>query len=90
MNAEFTIVLADPHKDGTDGLAKLEVDLPSAPTLEMEYSHRIWHEPRKPTSVVYDVEDATYYVRFGCHEIDRADAPRVVEAYRSTGWTVIA
>ena len=80
--------LAQPG-DGSQGFARLAVDLPFAPDPGIEIEHPVWHDPRKPVSVTYNIEDESFYVHLGFDRLaSKDDRAGHAEMYRSHGWDV--
>ena len=74
---------------GLAGYARLVVQLAFAPTTDMEYEHGAWREPRRATSVTYNLQESTFYVELGVHQLEPGvDIKRNAEMYRSHVWDV--
>jgi hypothetical protein len=71
------------------GEAVLECELPFSPTPEIEFEHPVWGEARKPTLVIYNLEDGSFLVGFGIEELEsKGKWEGEAELYRQHGWTV--
>lgn len=73
--------------EGSQGFAQLEIELPFAPTTDIEFEHRTWHNARKPRFVSYNLEDQSFFVI-----LDEVRLPSIkdvaaeAEMYRTHGW----
>jgi hypothetical protein len=77
------------QQGGSLGYARLEVDLPFAPHMEMQFEHPVWHEGRKPVAVSYNLEEGSLYVVFDHDTLpDPQHLQQHADPYRSHGWTV--
>jgi hypothetical protein len=71
------------------GYARLEIKLPFAPTLDIEFAHPVWHDARKPVSITYNIEDSDFYVILPEDKLDSKDhLKQRKEIYKDHGWTV--
>ena len=57
MRTRFTVCFRAKDHDGVLGEAVLESELSFAPTPEIEFEHSVWGEARRPTLVIFDIED---------------------------------
>jgi hypothetical protein len=49
----------------------------------------VWGKARKPTLVIFDIEDESFLVTFGIEELEtKAKWQIEAESYRKHGWTV--
>ncbi len=89
MRTRFTVCFRARDYDGVLGEAVLECDLSFAPTPEIEFEHPVWGEARKPTLVIFDLEDQSFLVSFGIEELGaKAKWQNEADMYRKHGWTV--
>ena len=89
MRTRFTVCFQAKDHDGALGEAVLEVDLPFAPTPQIEFEHPVWGEAREPKLVIYDLANDTFWVSFGTEELDtKAKWESEADAYRKHGWNV--
>ena len=89
MRTRFTVCFRAKDHDGALGEAVLEIDLPFAPTPQIEFEHPVWGEAREPTLVIYDLGSESFLVSFGIEEFDtKAKWETEADAYRKHGWTV--
>ena len=56
MRSRFTVCFRAKDHDGVLGEAVLDVELPFAPTPEIQFEHPAWGEARKPTLVIFDLQ----------------------------------
>ena len=67
----------------------MQLDLPFAPTMDIGIEHAVWHEPRRPVSVSYSVEDDRFFVHLGFDRLTSKEARQThAEMYRAHGWEV--
>lgn len=89
MRARLTVCFRARDYDGALGEAVLECELPFAPAPEIEFEHPVWGQARKPTLVIFGLEEQTFLVSFGIEELDtKAKWNGEAELYRKHGWTV--
>lgn len=89
MQTKFTVCFRARNYDGVLGEAVLELELPFAPTPEIEFEHPAWGEARKPTLVIFDLGSQSFLVSFGIEELDtQADWESEADVYRKAGWTL--
>jgi hypothetical protein len=75
--------------EGSQGCARLEVDLPFTPTPDIGIEHPVWHNPRKPNSISYNIEDERFYVYLGYDRLEsKVHRDQNAEMYRVHGWDV--
>ena len=67
--------------------ARLEVDLPFSPSIEMEFEHPIWADSRKPIHVSYNIESEAFYAAFERERLDPAHLDDRIKSYVAQGWT---
>ena len=71
------------------GYARITVQLAFAPSTEIEYEHGAWHDPRRASSVSFDLQESTFFVRLGVDELEsRDDIKAHADMYRAHGWDV--
>lgn len=68
----------------SQGFARLEIDLPFAPSCEIGFEHPVWHDPRKPKEISYNMENAEFFVEFATEKLES----HTHGMYESHGWTV--
>ena len=74
---------------GSQGSATLDIDLPFAPSSNIEFEHPTWKNPRKPLSVSYNINDSTFYINLGTDELKSGDDVQShKKMYESHGWSV--
>lgn len=73
---------------GSLGFARLEVDLPFAPSTDMEFEHPVWHEGKHPISITYNIENEDFLVTFETEHLTRAQYAQHRQIYEGHGWTV--
>jgi hypothetical protein len=89
MRTRFTVCFRARDYDGALGEAVFEVDLPFAPTPEIEFEHPVWDEARKPSLVIFELKEERFLVSFGIEELNtKAKWEGEAEMYRKHGWTV--
>jgi hypothetical protein len=89
MKTKFTVCFRAKDHDGVLGEAVLDVELPFAPTPEIEFEHPTWGGARKPTLVIFDLGTESFLVSFGIQELDTKEQwAQEADAYRKAGWTV--
>lgn len=89
MRTRFTVCFRAKDHDGVLGEAVLESELSFAPTPEIEFEHSVWDEARRPTLVIFDIEDKSFLVTFGIEELEtKAKWQSEADLYRKHGWTV--
>ena len=89
MRTRFTVCFRARDYDGALGEAVLECDLPFAPTPEIEFEHPAWGQARKPTLVIFDLEDKSFLVSFGIEELEaKVKWQSEADLYRKHGWIV--
>ena len=72
---------------GECGFTDLQVELPFAPTLDVEFDHSVWMDTRKPIGVFYDLDKGTFYVKLEPQLVDGKDEARVYfDTYEAHGW----
>lgn len=86
MKTTFSVALVTPQ-NGVDSLW-LEVDLPFAPSMDMEFAHPVWGEHgRKPLSISFNLERLSFYVCFENEEFPDGNAQKERrDIYTSEGW----
>ncbi len=76
---------------GLAGYARLVVQLAFAPTTDMEYEHGAWREPRRASSVSFDLQESTFLVLLGADELESKDRVQAhADMYQAHGWEVTA
>ncbi len=89
MQTRFIVCFRAKDHDGVLGEAVLEVDLPFAPTAQVQFEHPVWAEARESALVIYDLGSESFLVSFGIEELDtKAKWESEAETYRKHGWTV--
>ena len=89
MRTRFTVCFRARDYDGVVGEAILDCELPFAPTPEIEFEHSVWGEARKPTLVIFDLEEKSFLVTFGIEELEcKAKWQSEADLYRKHGWMV--
>jgi hypothetical protein len=89
MRAVFHVQFINLSAREDHGFARLELDLPFAPTADIEIAHPVWKEPRKPTHVIYDVHDQQFFVTFGEEQIRSSEHREAIkQTYAAHGWKV--
>ena len=73
---------------GSQGFARLETDMPCAPTTDMHFEHSAWKEPRKAMSVFYSVAEKSFYVILQYDTVEPKRKKQHGEMYQGHGWTV--
>lgn len=77
------------HQQSTAGFARLELELPFAPNLDIAFDHPVWHEPRKATAISFNVSDGTFYIALGIDELhSKKEINKHCDMYTLHGWTV--
>lgn len=67
--------------------ASLDLEVPFAPVVGMEFSHAAWHVARPAKSVTWMVESEAFFVWLGTIEMrDREEAEQIAEAHNLHGW----
>ncbi|GEM_PF-4726601 len=90
MRTKFTVCFRAKDYDGALGEAVLEVDLPFAPSPQIEFEHPVWGEARKPSLIIYDLATRSFLVGFGIEELGtKAKWQAEADLYRHHGWTVL-
>ncbi len=70
--------------------ARLEVDLPFAPSMDMQFEHPVWDEGRNPVSIDFNLEQLSFFVQFEQDTLpDREALKERCEMYKYHGWTFI-
>jgi hypothetical protein len=89
MKVTFNVSFVSQRNEGVLGCARLEADLPFAPTKELEFEHPIFNGPRKPASVSWNLADQSFYVGFGVDELpSKEQYEDHAQSYRDSGWTL--
>jgi hypothetical protein len=89
MRTKFTVCFRARDVEGVLGEAVLEVELPFAPTPAIAYVHPVWEDAKKPTLVIYGLEEESFLVSFGIEELGTKDEWKgEADRYRELGWTV--
>jgi hypothetical protein len=74
---------------GRWGYATLAVELPFAPSLDIEIAHVTWHEAKRPKSVTYHIESGDFDVFFGTVAHSNEEQLKANQnMYEAHGWTV--
>lgn len=90
MRTKFTVCFRAKDYDGALGEAVLELDLPFAPSPQIEFEHPVWGEARKPSLIIFDLETHSFLVGFGIEELgSKAKWQAEADLYRRHGWTVL-
>ncbi len=88
MKTTFHVGFLDQQQGGSTGYARLEVDLPFVPSIDIEFEHPVWHDGRKPRSISYNLENGSLFVVFDPDMSDEANLQQAADRYRDHGWTV--
>ena len=89
MHTMFHVDFRNQGEGGSLGFARLEVELPFAPSMDIEFAHPVWHDGRKPAAIAYILDDDLFYVTFPQDDLPNAAArPQHAEMYTLHGWTV--
>ena len=85
-NVTFHVDFLSPDDEG-QGFAELHVELPFVPTTDIEFDPPVWHAPRKPYSVSYNLKDSSFYVHLGADKLDsKKYVPAHVKMYMDHEW----
>ncbi len=88
MKTTFIVLLVTPESGIRS--AHLEVDLPFAPSMEMQFNHPVWNEGRKPVRVEFDLEQLSFHVQFESDQLPNKEALKEhCETYQCHGWTFL-
>jgi hypothetical protein len=86
MKTNFQVALVTP--ESSVRFARLEVDLPFAPSMEMQFDHPVWKEGRKPVCIEFDLEQLSFFVQFEQDKLSDQEALKEhCETYKYHGWT---
>ena len=71
------------------GFARLEVELPFTPTADIAIEHPVWHNPRTPVAVSFNLENGEFFVGLGNDSLrSKEEVAQHVEMYKSHEWQV--
>ena len=71
------------------GHAHREVQLAFAPSTELEYEQSAWRDPRKASSVSFNLDDSTFFVHFGVQQLEPGvNIQRNLDMFRIHDWEV--
>ena len=89
----FKVILSvnflDKQQNCHAGSARLEVQLPFAPTADIAFGHPVWHEPRKPEGVSFNLETGEFFANFGIDSLpSNEEVIRHAEMYKREEWEV--
>ncbi len=85
MKTIFQVPLVTPESGVR--FARLEADLPFAPSMEMQFHHPVWKEGRKPVRIEFDIEQLSFDVWFEQdHLSDKEALKEHCETYQHYGW----
>jgi len=89
MKAILHIYFKVKNRSGLLGSARLDVDLPFAPSSEMAFEHPVWKDSRRPLTVIYNIEDSSFLLSFSTEELESEDKiQQQKEVYQAHGWKV--
>lgn len=74
--------------EGSLGYARIEYDLSFVPTEDIMFEQPVWDNGRKPTSVSFNLEEASFYVHLGSDRISKDELASHAQMYRSHDWDV--
>jgi hypothetical protein len=91
----FKVILSvnffDKQRNCHAGFARLEVELPFAPTADIAFEHSVWHNPRKPEDVSFNLEAGEFFVNLGLDSLQSTEEViRYAEMYKGHEWEVTA
>lgn len=92
MKITFQVTFVSKNPAVYGGFARLEKDLPFAPTMEMDFEHERFDEPsRKPTSISFNLEDDSFFVTLGDIECATlAECEKARGYFADDGWDTSA
>ena len=77
------------HEGQSAGYAHLTVELPFPPSTDIEFEHSTWRDPKRASSVSFNLLDSTFFVYLELHKLaPGVDIQRNADMYRSHGWDV--
>jgi hypothetical protein len=90
MKVVFQVYFMTTPSYESRGGASLTVDLPFAPTCDIKFGHTVWKKgPRKPLSVIYDLDENLFFVQFEADELESKHFfEQHARMYRAAGWDV--
>jgi hypothetical protein len=89
MKAILLVRFATVRDEGDQGSAKIEVDLPFTPNLDMYFSNTVvWYEPKQPDRITFDLEEGVLVISFEDRIPSKEDREAYAETYRENGWTL--
>jgi hypothetical protein len=83
----FNVTFYLSQNGGICGYARLEVNLPFAPSHDIEIEHPVWKEPKKVKNISYNINEDYFFVDFEIVTIDTPDS-KTKDVYSNHGWIV--